>query len=387
MNINRPFTRDSYQPASSRSGSSRPADNSRNEQVQYESVEPFAAEEIPGGIQYDGDYHGHHDHHYDYGDHYIGGCDSCGDVGCHDCCPPCDSCGGYFPGRNPFGPCPVCCNWRWWHDFEAFGGVQGFKGTPDLGRNGNFGLHYGFNFGAPLWDEQGLGFQFGFSGVHSNFSGDQAFLPRIDDRKQYFITTGVGHRNMFRNLGGFGLQWGVVVDWLRDEYYVEMSQSQIRTEFGLIGPQNDEIGFWGAFGTGQDEDLLLNQIVETWEPIDQYNFYYRRNFLGGSQGRLWVGFTGESDGLFGGDMRFVLSPALACSANFNYLIPNEGRNAGGQLEEGWGMSFNISWYPGLTGQRASCSQYRPMFTVADNSVMMIQRASSVVNNNQQVTAQ
>lgn len=40
-------------------------------------------------------------------------------------------------------------------DLTVFGGVHGFKGPLDQGRNGNFGFHEGVNLGGPLGDPWG----------------------------------------------------------------------------------------------------------------------------------------------------------------------------------------------------------------------------------------
>ena len=80
---------------------------------------------------------------------------------------------------------------RWWtRDLQVFGGIDGFKGPLDQGRNGNFGVHEGFNFGAPLgifdW-----GWQIGAEATESNFSGDNVVDPRSADRNQFFVTGGI----------------------------------------------------------------------------------------------------------------------------------------------------------------------------------------------------
>ena len=70
--------------------------------------------------------------------------------------------------------------------------------------------------------------------------------------------------------------------------------------------------FLGAFQTRSDNiTQLIGETEYTWniKPISQYAFFYRRNFCEGAEARLWAGFTGDKDGLFGGDLRIPLVKA------------------------------------------------------------------------------
>jgi hypothetical protein len=124
-----------------------------------------------------------------------GSCGSdCGD--CSDCeeCSDCD-CAWLAPGGG-WGP----------RNLAVFGGVHGYKGPRDRGVNGNFGFTEGVNFGAPLGDPWGCGFQVGFAALQSNISGynNTTTTATTADRHQYFFTTGV-----FRRAECAGWQWGV----------------------------------------------------------------------------------------------------------------------------------------------------------------------------------
>jgi hypothetical protein len=289
-----------------------------------------------------------------------GAADSCVDGGgCYD------SCGGPYGG---YGPGLYGLRSEWWaRDLSLTVGAHGFKGPFDRGRNGNFGLHEGVDFGAPLGGPWGWGYQVGFAAVHSNFSGDQATggLVRRGDRDQFFFTTGIFHRA----LSG-GIQWGITFDLLRDTYYANADLKQIRTEIGYLFPGGrGEIGYWGAYGVENDEILLGTHTISL-EPTDLYAFYYRRRFEGGGEGRLWGGFTGQGDGLLGADFLVPLGRSWALENRLNYLIPNEGRGGAGQDEESWGLSIQLVWYVGQPARQAQNSPYRPVLGVADNSVFM-----------------
>jgi len=299
-----------------------------------------------------------------------GGCVDCGgggpgDASCPDCGGPCD------PGAE--GLFGICSGWPWWQDLGVFFGPQAFKGPPDQGRNGNFGLHYGLNLGGPLAPSHGIGYQVGFQFVNSNFDGDSVVSTTTDSRDQSFVTAGIFRRAKPDADQYFGWQWGLVGDWLRDDFYADVQLAQIRFETGLVGRSGDEIGFWTAFGNDSDTAVFQNQQVDLQSQISQYAFYYRRRFAGGNEGRLWVGFTDGSDTLFGGDVRFALSNVTAIEALFNYLNPNEGSGQSGQNQEAWGLGVNVVFYLGGTAQRSSNSPYRPLFGVADNATFLVNR--------------
>lgn len=303
-----------------------------------------------------------------YDDGFYGG-------GCEDgCCDRWIDPGCCFPW-GIFRHCDACDNWCWSQDLTIFGGPQAFQGPLDLGLNGNFGFHYGFNYAIPFWHRMGIGAQVGGQIVHSNLSGDAGLSGDMnigDQRTQYFLTTGF-FRRAWR--GGCGWQWGVVVDLLNDSYYAEVDYAQVRAEFSKHFRGGNEFGFWGAFGTTDDEvatDATGTTFV-TSAVINQYNFFYRRNFTNGGAARIWVGGTDAGDGIVGGDARVPLSDRFSLQTSFNYLIPQDGSTEEGVLQESWGITTNFVWHPGRTGLVYGRSRYRPLFDVADSSIFFVDR--------------
>ena len=258
---------------------------------------------------------------------------------------------------------------KWWtRDLSVFGGIHGFKGPMDAGQNGNFGFHEGFNFGAPvgLFD---WGWQLGAEAVHSNFSGDQAVDARAANRNQFYVTAG-----LFKRARGWGFQWGVTYDWLHDAYYAQTDLKQIRSDSSFLFPGGvHELGYFGAYGTGGTNFVLINRQTKYliyMEPTDVFAFYYRRYFSGGGDGRLWAGWSGRGDGIFGGELRVPLGTNWALENRFNYLIPKQGNGAGGALQESWGVTIDLVWYPGHPSRCERYHPYRPVLNVADNTLFM-----------------
>jgi len=315
--------------------------------------------EMPYDVQYDGCAGG-----------CGGGCghgcsgDACSIGGCSD--------HGCSVGCGFFGHVSHCPPW-WLRNFSFFAGVHGFKGPADQGRNGNFGFHEGFNWGAPLGGPFCLGYQLGMQAVHSNFSGDQTSDSyfRESGRDQIFATAAI-----FRRAICGGWQSGVAFDFLHDSYYGTADLTQIRTESALVFGGCREIGFWGNFGVSTDDfsyEHLQESLVQPMGPTDTYSLFFRRHFSGGGQGRLWAGLSGNGDGIVGGDCTVPLGTSWALENNFTYLIPKAGDGEDGQQDETWSVSMQLVWYPGRQSRCVFQNPFQPLFSVADNSLFILEQ--------------
>lgn len=298
-----------------------------------------------------------------YGPDYGPGCGGCGEVGCSEC-----GDGYYGYGHGCGGP--FCFALPLLRRLTLHAGVHGFKGPTDMGLNGNFGLEEGLGTSGPLGDPWGIGYQVGVNVVHSNFSGFQTLGEFSgSDRNQVFLTAG-----LFRRPVCGWWQWGLVFDYYHDSYYDTADIEQIRSETSLRLGDCREIGYWGAYSVGRGR---FNGVVEaedfTLKPTDLFSFFYRRKFSGGGKGRLWAGFTGDGDGLLGGDAVVPIGTSWALENHFTYLIPNEGDANGGQSEESWAVAIRLVWYPGRSAACEIQDRYHPMFYVADNNVFLVDR--------------
>jgi hypothetical protein len=287
-------------------------------------------------------------------------CHSCNGSGCGTCRPAC----GF--------PCP-CIDWE---NLTVFVGVQGFTGPvnypfPDSPGSGSFGFNEGINWGFPVpcTPKGELGFQAGFRSVQANLSGGGDFLT-TSTRDQLFVTLG-GFRRV-----DWGLQGGLVIDYMFDDWWAEVNLAQLRGELSWVFPCQHEFGFWFAAGTSEEQRSVTIDTTPdafTFEPVDLYAFFYRRRFLEecGGEGRLFAGFTGRSDGYIGGDIFLPLNSSWALRADFAYLIPDQSNDDNGNAEESWNIGINLVWHPKCN---ARCGGYnRPLFNVADNGTFMVDR--------------
>jgi len=302
-------------------------------------------------------------------------CDECG--ACWGDCGTCEwECG-------PWGNCYRGCVVDLLRNFTFFVGIHGFKGPVDFGQNGNFGFHEGLNFGAPLGDPWGLGYQLGFQAVHSNFAGFQLNAPDTfgefdpNGRDQLFFTGG-----LFRRAPCGGLQGGVVFDFVHDSYYSKADLRQIRTETAIVCRNGlSELGYTGAYGVNRERFQIDPQDPESYvlfQPNDVFALFYRRHFTGGGQGRIWAGATGMGQAIIGGEATVPLGTSWALENNFVYVIPKNASVDGGQREETWSVTINLVWYPGRQSRCVLQDPFHPLFGVADNSAFLTRRGSSEV---------
>jgi hypothetical protein len=294
-----------------------------------------------------------------------GECDSCGDG------ESCGECGHQCPYGRPWILAPIDLiiyelspphhgGWWWGQDFEFFGGVHNFRSNVNITNQSNFGTQEGVNWGIPIWSEIGLGGQIGVAATQSNF--ERSGIIFDDYRQQTFITGGLFHRPAC----GQGFQFGAAFDWLHDEFYDNFDVAQVRGEISYLFNPRDEIGF--ECGVGVIDDQVTDQFLSpaTFEVLNQYNFYYRRNFCRGGNARIWGGFTDENRGLVGVDFSLPMSRCWAIEGGFNYVVEDHRNRV--STDETWNMGMNLVWYIG--GNAICRSQYRPLFNVGDNGSLL-----------------
>jgi len=299
-----------------------------------------------------------------------------------DCCNSCGlaRCGlGRWCGRGGCTWVPLClflpmppidC-------FEAYGGVQGFTGPANRGGSGSFGFHEGFNWGIPI--SCCMAGQFGATWTQNNFDGNY-LTP--DQRNQVFVTGGLFHR------ADWGLQGGVVFDYLRDNWDYRADLAQIRAELSWLWCGCNEVGVWAAIGMNDAKDIEIRRPVftnttirtvnttSTLEVNDLYALFFRRQFACGGNGRLFGGFTSHSQGLVGGDATVPINPCWSLRTSFMYVTPGSNNEDDDNARtdprfnrESWNVGISLVWTP--CPRNNCCPNYsRPLFNVADNGTFV-----------------
>lgn len=269
-----------------------------------------------------------------------------------------------------------------WNRFDFFGGVQGYKGPlnfantslTDRNGSGSFGFYQGFNHGRGLkgWCKSfDLAAQFGVRTTQSNLSGAE-FTD--ETRNQVFVTGG-----LFRRVD-YGLQYGLVVDYLNQDWYFNGHLTQLRGELSWRGQNNCHLGGF-QFMTSLSNDSSVTTVRDqsnnvfnsnvAFESTDQYRFFYRRLLKHNGQWSAFAGWTGQDDALLGADFSLPVRPRVALAGGVTYMIPEQGDGNGGNEEEGWNLSLGLIFRPG--GHNGAGRYNRPLFDVADNGTFLVDR--------------
>ncbi|MDG2383621.1 MAG: hypothetical protein P8N76_18255 [Pirellulaceae bacterium] len=283
--------------------------------------------------------------------------------------PSCEQC------LNSSGWGPEILPGLWVDHLSVFGGVHAAKNEGNLGRDASFGFHYGLNFGTAAKNiilPPSVGWQIGFQGANSNLNGSSF---STDERSQAFVTFGLFRR------GDYGLQGGIVMDYMRDEWYYDASLAQARGELSMAITPAKSLGF--RFATSVTQDTVLAETfggseLITWGTKDQYKFFYRTRLMAGGRGeaQVFAGFTGDSEGLIGGISRLPLHNGWALETDYTYVIPSESKQHGANEHEAWNVQINLVWYPGSLACGSCFRYHRPMFDVANNGSMIVRRETN-----------
>lgn len=270
--------------------------------------------------------------------------------------------------------------WKWYRDFTASVGVTAFENEVDLGIKGNFGTNEYLNFGMPLWNAFGLGWQIGARGTQTGFgsqqvSGGGAAPALIEARNQQFVTTGL----YTRAFEGRGLQGGAAFDYLNNTGFVGTADiKQMRGEISYVWGYH-ELGFWGAFNAGKGLGFFDNNTQNTFEnnTVHTYNAFYRVQFGDANEWKVWGGASHEGQGYVGSILRAPMTRSLALEGTFAYLMPGESKQVGpirgittNFTPMAWNLGINLVYYPRGRSRRSLASPYRPLFDVADNGTMI-----------------
>lgn len=302
------------------------------------------------------------------------GCDSCGDSGSYfqdDCCGRggCPDAGACWQG--PLG--------RALRTGSYFFGATAFRhpsftspvGT-DLQQDSNFGAYAGFNLGIPLCRLfcGRLSGQFGLRSVQTNFGG-ASFTEA--NRDQLFVTAG-----LYRRVD-YGLQAGLVVDVLAEEFYTESDIAQLRGEVSWAYPNGGAIGF--RFTSAQQDDssngvfngTAFSNFNSTTD--ENYRFFLRKVLPTGGWEEIFAGWTANDHFAIGADFDIPVSQFIALEAGaVLYLSELEApaSNLGNtRIDDSFNLYVGFAFRP--QGRAYYRSYDRPLLPVADNGTMIIRR--------------
>ena len=305
-----------------------------------------------------------------------------GECGCDSCCGT-GGCDGY--GCD--SACQVDCFPLFlpilridWNRFEFFFGSQAYHNPmndPTTGAgtqtdSGSFGFHQGFNEGRNLrpWLGADLSAQFGLRATQSNIHGED-FTG--ETRNQIFLTGG-----LFRRVD-YGLQYGVVLDYLNEDWYYQTDLLQLRGEVSWKMSACHNFGFhWMA---GVSDDTVTTSVTneagaafagsETLEASNQYRAFYRRLFGSTGEWTTYIGGTDDDHFILGSDIDVPLRSCFSMQVSSTYFSPDNESGIVDHQAEGWNLGISMVYRPGA---HHPANRYRrPMFDVADNGSFFVFR--------------
>ncbi len=285
----------------------------------------------------------------------------------------CDGC-GRSPNRCGCNPCGWLLDWSrsdLWIGTTSFTGASNFL-PGGVGNNGsiegNFGFQEGFNFGSQLpgiFCGQ-IGSQFGMRFTQTQLDGSSA---GDDNRTQAFVTAG-----LFRRVD-YGLQGGLVVDYLHDDWVYQADLLQLRGELSFLLTACHDLGI--RFTDNQQTDATSANLSGSPAPIalslatlNSYRFFYRYHFgcNAAGQAEVQAGFTEDSGAILGLDLKTPLQNQLGLDINATYVLPPSEADVP-YTQEGWNLSMALVWTPGrIFGTQRD--YYRPLLDVAHNGNML-----------------
>jgi hypothetical protein len=337
-----------------------------------DNSDPFGSDPDGYYLQGDGGFHSSGHGSCECGDGCCGNC-GCGEqCGCGDACEPgcgcsgcddpaCNDCLAVGPG-DPESCHSIRLRVPKWQELAVFAGVQGFKGPYDQDRDAsNFGFHEGFNAGYKI-PYTYMGYQIGYQAAQSDLNGDED-LPSGHSHTQHFTTLGLYRRCQD------GLQFGSAWDVLADRRHHARTFHQIRNELSWIDCGIHEIGVSATVGIMDHEDQDDEDI--TWEATDQYLLFYRIHGKTCGEGRIYGGWTDDSDGILGADMLLPVHDRWSVQTGFTYMIPDARDGVDGAQEEAWNINLALVWHWDCRARKSHDNPYRPLFNVANNGYMII----------------
>ncbi|TWU02074.1 DUF6666 family protein [Neorhodopirellula pilleata] len=258
-----------------------------------------------------------------------------------------------------------------WNRFEFFWGTQAYHnpmndpatGATTQTDSGSFGFHQGFNEGRNLrpWLGADLAAQFGLRATQSNLH-DEDFTN--ESRNQIFLTGG-----LFRRVD-YGLQYGVVLDYLNEDWYYQADLLQLRGELSWMMSCHN-FGFHWMAGVN-DQNVTTRVFNEagavfngtaTIDASNQYRAFYRHFFASTGEWTTYIGGTDDDHFIVGSDMDIPLKSGFSMQINSTYFAPGSDGLVD-HVSEGWNLGMSVVYRPGACHP---ANRYRrPLFDVADN---------------------
>lgn len=275
--------------------------------------------------------------------------------------------GDYPPISESCGAFQSTNRCSWYDGLELFAGLDGSKQPQDFGVNAQFGGRLHANWGIPLWEDSGIGFQIGTAVSQTDYAVSVTeALEGSSSRTQSFITAGIYQRSP----SGWNL--GVVYDHLYQDHYDMVTLGQIRSAVSYELGTSDELGVIGMLPVmGSDASWGMTSV--NLRPLGQGRLYWRHWWESGVQTTFWLGASeshhqnnaalGNSPKTgtvfaYGADFQAPLNNYLALYGEANFITPADTGTVDAYL--------GIAFYPGGGAFKWQRRQSTALLPVASN---------------------
>ncbi len=251
-------------------------------------------------------------------------------------------------------------------EFTFLFAIDGSKQPQDFGVNANVGGNASMNLGIPIFEEYGIGAQFG-TGIIASANAVRVFelLGESTGRTQSFTSLGLFQRR------DSGFSWGFVHDFLYEKSFDTFQLGQWRIRGSYLLTSNNEFGVTTSLNSYSDRGRFGASTPVELSPIEQGSLYYRRFWGTGAQTTAWFGIadkhgennavTGPSPAkripfLFGADLMMPLSSSLAIYGETNMIMPSDTGSVDAFL--------GVQWFPGGRAFKARRGRFSPLMSLA-----------------------
>ena len=228
------------------------------------------------------------------------------------------------------------------------------------------------NLGIPL-TSAGIGLQIGSGLSYHDFAvGVVEAIHGRRERFQSFTTVGA-----FQRTAG-GWKWGIVYDFLSQNYYEGINLGQWRGAVALTISECDEFGAWFTIPDHDDTATFLGSPLRL-KSIGQANAFWRRTWETGGETTFWLG-AAEPHGdeiilfapapgttgtqlVYGADIHLPLNDRLAIFGEANFITPSDSGTVDAYL--------GAVYYPWGGARSSRRRRFAPVLPVASNPTFSV----------------
>lgn len=278
--------------------------------------------------------------------------------------------------------------------YQAFGGVDHFRGIPDSDYGDNNGLIVGLQGAAPLpyLGSSGIGFQAGASYGAYDFAG-RGFTNKNkkDIQSQGFTTFGLFKRAMPCSPWSVGIAYDIMFNQHFSIYSESPTLTQWRTQLACFFGDYDELGLWASWsGSTSHKTYRYYTVCDhklSYKAVSQCNFFWRHIFQNNTETSVWVGVPFvkrlnrklseyPAKYIVGGKISVPFGDSWDITGRAQYAQPPTKKGPQGSRDYGCNIAIEIGYnFGGNSTKAPAVAPWNPYLSLANNSNFMVDAKS------------